>query len=221
MGLDLDAMCDEVWSVTGTDSGDPQMTRDKVILYLNRSYWELLDKYHFREKDVTETFNTTEGERLYEVPTPFEALQNIAIIDPDTTQSTPLKRMSTEKYNTEYNTDDDQWAIPTHYVREDCAIKLWPTPDSNEYTIVIKYWAVLSDLSEDSNPTPDIPRSWHEIIMYGGVWRAFIALRDFMSANAMKAHQKALIDTMVPVEAKEETHSPNAGLAPQVREYDV
>lgn len=221
MGLDLDAMCDELWGATGTDSGDPQMSRTKVIEYLNRSFWELLDKYHFREKDATKTFNTTEGERRYEVPTPFEALQNIAIIDPDTEQSTPLMRMSTEKYNEKYNTDADARAIPTHYIREDCTIRLWPTPDSSEYTIVIKYWMVLDDLNDDVNEQPVVPRAWHEVILYGGIWRAYIALRDFASANAMKAHQKALIDTMVPVEAKEETHSPNAGLAPKVREYDV
>jgi hypothetical protein len=60
---------------------------------------------------------------------------------------------------------------------------------------------------------PDIPQEWHELILFGGVWRGYIKLGDYNRANAMKNHQVGLIESTVPVEAKEETDSRDVGLS--------
>lgn len=217
MTLDIAQMRSDLQDHTGMDEID--LPDEKADLYLNRSYWEILDKFHFREKEVTVTFPTVDGTRLYNVPSPFEALRQLSVTDPDTNEHIPLKRMTTQDYESRYDEDSDARAIPTHYVREGCAVRLWPTPD-DAYELTMKYWTTLEDLS-NSNATPPIPQSWHEIIMFGGVWRAFLGIRDFVSANATKAHQVSLINSSVPVEAKEEYDSRDARLEVRVREYDV
>lgn len=218
MGLDIAALRTALRKATGTDNSD--MPDPDTDLYLNRAYWELLDKYHFREKEVTVTFATIAGTRLYAVPSPFEALRQLSILDPATSQHNKLDQMTPEEYEKVYNEATTSQKLPERYVREACNVRLWPTPDA-VYTVTMKYWTVLADLNGVSNTAPPIPQSWHEIILFGGVWRAFVELGDFPRANSVKAHQKALIDSSVPVQAKEEYDTHNAALAPRVREYDV
>ena len=217
MSLDLQQMRDDLRDHTGTDDSD--MPDTKADLYLNRSYWEILDKFHFREKEVTATWDTVVGTRLYNMPSPFEALRKLSIKDPVTGEHKVLERTTIDVYERTYDADADAQGFPTHYVREGCAVRLLPTPD-DAYEITQKYWTVLSDLSA-TNTTPPIPQSWHEIILFGGVWRAFLGILDYVHGNAAKSHQVSLINSAVPVEAKEEIDSPNAGLEVKVREYDV
>lgn len=217
MGLDIEQMREDLREATGTDEDD--MPNEKADRFLNRAYWEILDKYHFREKEVTVTFNTVIGTRLYNMPSPFEALRKLSILNGVTGEHKTLDRTTIDEYENNYDADADARGFPTHYVREGCAVRLIPTPDAI-YEITQKYWTVLADLSEANN-TPPIPQSWHEIIMLGGVWRAFISFSDYVRANGAKAHQKSLVDSMVPVEAKEEYDSPRAGVSVIIREYDV
>lgn len=217
MTLDIIQLRADLRDHTGTDEFD--MPTAKADLYLNRSYWEILDKFHFREKEVTATWDTVAGTRLYNMPSPFEALRKLSIKDPATGEHKVLDRTTIDVYERTFDADSDAQGFPVAYVREGCAVRLLPTPD-DAYEITQKYWTVLSDLS-DSNSVPPIPQSWHEIIMFGGVWRAFLGNRDFVSANATKAHQISLINSSVPVEAKEEYDSPEARLEVRVRPYDV
>ena len=64
-------------------------------------------------------------------------------------------------------------------------------------------------------------QSWHEIVLYGGLWRAFIGMNDYQRANAAKQHQSALVASSVPVEAKEEYDSHRAHLEVIQNEYEV
>lgn len=217
MGMEIDQMRDELRSIVGMD--DTDLPDDKTDLFLNRSYWEIIDKFHFREKEVTVTFSTIAGTRLYNMPSPFEALRQLSITDPNTNKHQRIDRETIDTYEAEYDPDEEEQGLPLFYVREGCAVRLRPTPDA-EYEITQKYWTTLSDLS-DTNTAPNIPQSWHEIILYGAAWRTYISIGDFVRANECKKHQKSLIDSAVPVEAKEEYDSHRSGLAPQIREYDV
>lgn len=217
MGLDIQYMREELRNITGMDAED--LPDSKADVYLNRSYWELLDKYHFREKDVTITFVTVVGQDRYAVPTPFEAVQKIIITDPVTNKLIPLRRITLDTYATDHDLNTTARAQPTEYIREADFIRLEPIPDKI-YTITLKYWTTLADLM-GVNAVPPIPQSYHEIILFGGAWRTFAGNNDWVRVNEVKKTVKSLLDSAVPVEAKEERDSSRAGLQPIVREYDV
>src|SRR2546430_34857 len=186
-------------------------------LLLNRSYWELLDKFPFREKEVTQTFCTVAATGFYQVPQPFEALQLISIEDINSLAHVPLKRLTQHQYETEFVNKADAQGKPEWYLREKDGVRLLPIPDV-VYTITIKYWSVLADLSSTNLQTP-LPQVWDEMLLFGGVWRGFMRQGDYERAREAKAHQVALINSTTPIEAKEETDTHFGGV--EVPGYDV
>ena len=200
-----------------TDEDDPDLTNDDVDLYLNMSYWEVQDKFPFREKERTGTFITQIGVRNYEMPKPFESLMHLSIVDLVTGQHQPIDKMDMDEYEIKYIEGENAYGKPEKYVREDCFARLWPTPDKL-YTVVLRRLITLTDLSDINTVTP-IPSVWDEIIVYGGVWRAFIDFGDFARANAMKSHQVTLLDTITPTAVKELGDTSRAGLEVLGREY--
>lgn len=224
MGLDLVALRRQLRESIGLPGDDianlPDAdTADKTgaDTYLNRSYWELIDKFKFREKEVTGTFPTVAGTKFYQVPAPFEALQGVAIEDPDTLKHEPLDRITADYYEQKYADVADDQGMPEAYFRDGNGIRLWRTPDA-VYEITLHYWTILSDLSS-INTTPQLPQNWHEILMFGAVWRAFIGVNgDYLSAQAAKATQISLIQGTSMTEEKEQFDSHRAGV--EVEGYD-
>ena len=217
MSIDTIALESELRVHLG-DLGSSELTPNDALLLLNRSYWELLDKFPFREKEETATFETVIGQRNYAVPSPFEALQMLSILDLTSGGYAPLERAGNWEYESIRETTDDNRGKPTKYYREEAKIRLHPIPD-DIYTLTIKYWTTLADLNL-SGSNLLIPRGWHEMVLYGGVWRGFLRLRDYEAAQTFKNHQIALINSSVPVEAKEERDSHAAGLEVLGRDYD-
>lgn len=216
MSIDTSTLISELRLHLGED--DIDLPDNDALLLLNRSYWEIIDKFPFREKEVTATFSTVAAQRLYGVPTPFEALRQVSVLNPDTNDHEVLEVMSILDYENKYSEDTSEQAMPTGYVREGCNIRLYPTPDT-VYTLTLKYWSPLTDLSLTQAPTN--PQVWHECILFGAVYRGFFRRSDYARGNQAKAHQKSIIDTIVPVEAKEEVDTPMAGLQAMRPDYDV
>jgi hypothetical protein len=207
MSIDLDALRLELKEHLGVST---ELDSTALDLLLNRSYWEILDKVNFREQEVTAHFNVAAGVNLYDVPNPFESIKLLSIENPDTGEHQTLDRCSQLFYENNYQNIDTAQGKPTQYLREGGGIRLLPTPD-NTYTLTIKYITTLQDLS-DNKTTLEIPQSWHEIILLGGVWRGFMRLGDYARCNQVKGHQVNLIAGLTPVEAKEEVDSSHAGL---------
>lgn len=208
MSLNIVSLRRMVWKPLGFRSDDqPALTRDEIDLYLNRAFWEIQDKFPFREKERTATFATVKGVRNYDVPQPFEAILHIAIEHPTTKVHSTLKQITTQTYEGEQPTDphfintEENEGMPEKYVREHCFIRLWPTPD-RDYIIIQKRLITLNDISND-NSVPHIPRVWHEIIGYGGLWRAYLDFGDFQRAEHIKQHAATLIATVDSTESKE------------------
>lgn len=201
MPLNLDQMIEMVRKPIGVESDE--MEDSEALRYLNRSYWELMDKFPFREKERVATFNTVAGTRVYSMPPLFEYLNGVAITNPETGKHEPLNQIPHIEYETKYDEDEDKWDIPVDYKRESCYITLLPTPDKI-YPITIKRNIVLEDISQ-TNPISPIPQVWHEIIGFGGLWRAYIDFGDHGRSIMIKGHQTALIETLQPTEAKEES----------------
>lgn len=211
-------------SLIGDDEGEiPNVdTADKTgaDTYLNRAYWEILDKYKFREKEVIASFPTVSGTNFYHTPSSFESLQGLSIVDLYSDQHTPLDRITTDVYEQTYVGRTDAQGKPEQYVVEGDGIRLLPTPD-NIYTIKIRYWSELADLST-GNIDPLIPRAWHEVILFGGVARAMMgATRDQNGALAARAWQQSLINGMSSEEEKEQIDSHRSGLEVLGREGEL
>ena len=216
MPLDIDELRGTTRRICGIDEDDPDGTDTAIDICLNRSFWEIMNKFNFRENERTATFNTIAFEPRYQLPVIFEAVQNVAVQDPITLQWFDVNRMSRYQYDKLLNdtvpqvaNGVEQQAMPAFYYREDNAIILWPTP-SQVFPIKIRHLITLSDLS-DANDIPVIPQVWHEIILYGGVYRTLYNMGDFNRAETMKSQTITMMTSAVPVESKEERNSQMSG----------
>jgi hypothetical protein len=183
-------------------------------MLLNRSWWEIIYKFQFREKEVDASFQTVEGQAFYSLPSPFEAIRQVAIEDPYTYQHTTLAQTTIYRYQNLFNNEPNQsfYGKPVQYVREGCGIYLLPTPDQ-VYNMDLKYWTVLADLGGVSNPnSPIIPQIWHECILYGAVYRTFFQFLDYERGAYMQSIHGGIIDKIPPVQAKEEADQHDAGV---------
>jgi hypothetical protein len=217
-GISVVLMEKGIRKATGVEEGDPDLTHEEIVLYLNRGLWELGNKFPFKEQEKTVTFNLVAGVRNYDVPEPSEAVKSVAIFDRYASSSKTLRYMETFEYENVFVEGELAYGKPVGYTRENCFIRVWPTPDF-EYKISLKRWTTLEDLS-DTNQYPDIPMVWHEIIQFGGLWRAFIDFGDFARANQIKNHQISLINSTVPTQAKEEGRDKYAGVEVLRTDYD-
>lgn len=179
---------------------------------LNRSFWEISDKFPFRLKEGSITRTLTAGERTYAMPAPYEALTMISIVDLVSGEHTPLDRMSMVDYESQYVDDEDAWGVPSKYVREADNYILWVTPD-DVYPLVVKFLTPFDDLSDaNDDPNDSMPRVWHEIILYGAIARGFDRQKNPNMGTLFLNRQVRLINSTSPVEAKEEDDSRHAGL---------
>lgn len=213
--MNLATLRSSVRKATGIPAGDPDLTDIEIDLYLNRSFWEVMDKFPFREKERTGAFETEAGIRNYEIPQPVEAVRNFAIVDPLSLQHVPLDLMDARETERLYDESEDQWAIPQKYILENCYVRFWPTPDQ-VYTIEMRKWTILDDIGASGIP---IPQVWNDIILYGANQRAFIDLGDYGRATFFKTERSELINSLVPRPQKEINDVQHAGLYVLGREY--
>jgi hypothetical protein len=92
-GLNVVQMRTGIRKATGVEEDDADFTTDDIDLYINRALWEVDNKFPFKEKEKTVTFNLVVGVRNYDVPTPFDAVQSISIMDRYSFQYTTLRYM--------------------------------------------------------------------------------------------------------------------------------
>jgi hypothetical protein len=219
MDLSLVNFRTELREHLGVDTNDPKFTTTVLNDLLNRSYWEIQDKFPFREKQTSVTFPSVAGERQYQIPGDVDALSQISVLNPDDTTHKKLARIDKSEYEDEYNEDINARAMPTNYFREESTIYLYPTPD-DVYTFTLKYDKTLADLVNDAD-APTIPNIWWEIILYGATWRGYIRRGDMPRKDEFRAIQINLINSTEPKESKEEGDSQEARLFAQRPSYGV
>lgn len=207
--LDLTELENSLRNILGVPVTHPKFSTTALDLYLNRSLWDIMDKVEFREREASGTFPTIASTRYYDLPVSFDYLQHLSIVD-EVGQHIQLIKMTPEEYEDNYNESSSYETFPTHYVREGCGVKLYPTPDQ-AYTVVIKFTVNLADLSV-TNTNPGIPQVWHEIILFGAAWRAFLELGDFPRYQQYMALTTAKMAEIKPVEHKEEEDNRFAGV---------
>jgi hypothetical protein len=212
MSINVETMIDEVYAHCGIDEDD--LARTVVLLQLNKSFWELMNKFKFRENEVSGSFSLIANQPRYTFPTLFEAVRGLSIIDPTTSQSYVINQTNFHYYDTVLNTDETiQYGQPKYYWRENDEVVFWPTPEK-VYECTLRYIVTLSDLVDDSGNFPPIPQEWHEIILLGGVYRTFGYLGDSLKADTWKSTQLGMINSTVPVEAIELADTKYARMVP-------
>lgn len=220
MSLTLTQIRAKILKATGTDVTDWDNGDTDLDLYANLSWWDIMDKYDFREKEASIIFDTVAGTTSYDVttvvtPIIFDALQTISIQDPITFEHTDLDLITIQDYESRIVNDTTFQAKPTNYFRRDNSIVLWPTPDQI-YQIQLYYLSVLSDIPSGG---PVIPQAWHEVIIQGAVWRAFADLGDVVKTKFWLGLQASSINDRTPVKVKELTDTRLAGVQVPGRDY--
>lgn len=209
MTLDLNRLRVRTRRALGLLDTDPELSPTDIDEYLNQSYWEVMDKFPFREKERAGQFDTVAGVRNYEIPNPVEAVKSFAVQNPIDLQHHPLDQMNARE--TEYLYDEQTQArgIPKKYFLENCYVRFWPTPDA-AYTIIIRKWTILADIQDSGLP---IPKIWSEIVYMGAVWRASLDLGDAPKVKLFQENQVRLIASTEPRHQKEkDIDTQHAGL---------
>ncbi len=215
MAIDLAVLRTELRVHLGYESdGTDDLSNDDADLLLNRAFWALLNKFNFREEECSIEFTVDEDEDFISLPTLFESMRKLSILNSDTNKWTPLVRADIQEFERVANDDDSAKGAPENYFREGTGIRLYSKagggPDAT-YTLRIKYRVTLADLGT-SNTTLVIPDVWHELVLMGGHWRGLHRLRDYESAREVRNVQIGEINSTVEVEGKEEVDSPLAGI---------
>lgn len=204
MTLSLSTLRSELREHLGVD--DSELIDAEADLLLNRSWWEIADKFNFREKESSVTVATVADTREVPLPVDAEALQFAAIEHPVNGQRFPLYPMDFEDYERSYSVEVR--SRPTHYVRRGSEIILYPTP-GQAYSVTYHYWTTLADIASGG---VTVPQAWHEIILYGAVWRGFARAGDWNRRTAAKATQVELVETMETVPTKEKENRQLSGV---------
>lgn len=219
MSIDTETMIDEVYSACGIDEDDKP--RSFILLQLNKSFWELMNKLNFRENELSGSFSLTINQPRYTLPVLFEAIRSIATINPDDSQSTSLNQQSSQWYNDKLITSTIlQYGQPTDYWRENNEIILWPTPNK-AYVTNLQYIVTLDDIADSPTNFLPIPQVWHEIIELGGTWRTFYLLGDKTQSDNIHNTQIGMINSTVPVEAVEQADTQMARAIPVRPTYNL
>jgi hypothetical protein len=214
MGMTLQGLRDSTRKALGVDSTD--LVDADVDLYLNRSYWEVMDKFPFREKERAGVFPTVAGVRNYKIPTPVEAVYEVSVVDPITLRHIPLDQMMARETEFHYNENTSKQGRPIKYLLENCYIRFWPTPDK-VYNIYLRKKTILQDIQ---NTGIEIPQVWNDIVIYGAGWRASIDYRDWTLVNNLKGLQRELMASTEPRPIKElASDMQHAGVVVTRRDY--
>lgn len=216
MSLELQDLRDLLRSHLG-NLDEQDMPDSEADSLLNRSWWEVADKFKFKEKEGKDSFPTVESTAEYDLSSTTSDLFGLTRVAAEDTYGKHflLNRIDESKYESEYDEDSSQEGFPTHYFRRDVTLTLHPTPDA-AYTIYIYYQKTLADLSSGG---PDVPRSWHEVILLGAVWRGYLAMKDFAAVNAVRNTYTGLLNSIVPVESVEATDTRHIRVEPMIPDY--
>jgi hypothetical protein len=123
MNISLATLENELLAHLGLDLSDFTNGLTDVDLLLNRSWWDIADKFKFREKEASSTFVTVAGTKTYlpatiAAPSAFDSLRLLAIEDPITKEHTQVELMTLQDYESQYINATTEQAMPTKYIRD-------------------------------------------------------------------------------------------------------
>lgn len=209
MTLKLSVMRANVRKATGLlDEADLPTT--DIDLALNKAYWFLQDKFHYREEEASSTFVTAAGVGSYTPPVDTDAIKSLAVEDLVNDEHRPLDPITADVYETYFVNNSDNEGAPVAYLLEEKTIKLLPVPD-DIYTITLRRHKLLAELV-GVDDVPVIPRAWHEIIEIGGKWRILADQGDLTRSTFWATKEAELINSLSETDIKEKSDRHRSGL---------
>ena len=192
-------------------------SNEKILRFLNRSYWELLNQYPFKATEAASNLPLLQNSNQITLPPiagntdELDAILGVNYIDSSTSQSIKLKKMTRDEFQLLENTQVTFEGPPEYYYSgASSSLVVLPYADQN-YTLLVWYSLALADLVPAG--TVAIPREWHELILYGAVHRALLSFRDYEGAAFIKNMQTSMVNDKVPTIAKENVDNRFSGLA--------
>lgn len=216
MGISLATIRANVLRDLGVDATDLDASGTANLdLLINRSWWEVMDKFDFKEKQSKTEFALTVGTYSYDLAAKintaasivFDALREVFIVDDDD-NSSPLTPVSRREFEENLDIASSAQDIPSRYSREGGNIYVAPVPDDT-YTLRVYHLTILADIPSGG---PVIPQAWHEIIELGAIWRGHMTFRDFNSATDVQKIQIGLIRSAQTVSGKEDSYNKFSGV---------
>lgn len=215
MGMELEVLRDELREHVGVDADD--LPDPEADLLLNRSFWELMNKFRFRETECTAESTLTVGDAFLSLPVAphlFDALRKISYKDPTSLEWRVIRRQTIDSLENRASDDVEDRGPPCWYTRDQNGIRLQSVGGAGvdlAYEFRIKYWVTLEDV-DDTNTEVPLPQVWHEILLYGAVWRLYRRLGNHPLGREMRNTQIDLINSTAAVEGKEEEDSQMSGI---------
>lgn len=198
----------------GEDISNPDFSDPNCWKILNRSFKEITNKYNFRQTEGDTTLATIANIGTYDLTgvADFEAVNSVYIDSSSLSfKRSKLVRSTLEEIQSQLDFSDPVTTntVSRFYYRRENDLIIWPVP-SDVYTITLFYTKTLEELTEDTvTPLPD---EWYEPVLFGGVWRAYLRGGDVDRSTALKSYQANLMNSIVPVESKEENDSRESGV---------
>ena len=142
-------------------------TRNRVRNWINMGYYNfvLRELWPFREE--TGILNTVQGTQEYSLSDNFSDIDenNILAVTIQSPTNTKLAYWPYGKLRADQPDFAQQGAgIPTRYYLKGGNIGFWPVPDSDNYTVLIDYYKVPDELSNDSDE-PFIPMAYRQALV--------------------------------------------------------
>ncbi len=164
------------------DLDDSDLTDAEADELLNFAFWELEDKFPFKEKELTVEGSTVAGTRSYALADNLAALVSVSVKDPDDGIWYKLVRMSIASHDESRNDNSDTRARPVRYLRLEHDLILQPVPDQ-VYTYRTTMWRTLASLEEGVVDATGLPRNWDEMVVEGAIVRGHFYNQDYTEAR--------------------------------------
>ncbi len=178
----------------GLDDVDlPDVEADE---FLNLSFWDVSDRFHFEEKECRVESEAVAGQREYAVPNDVDSLISVSLkriftepADPaDDAEWVKMVRASWHKNDETRLDSPDAEDFPRMYVRRDQTIVLMPTPDK-AYPMQIMMFRTLASLEAGVVDTTGLPRNWHSIVVMGALRLGHFYNQDYNEARQAQNFQ--------------------------------
>ena len=213
----------------GLDAAD--LTDAETDELLNLAFWDLEERFPFKEKECRVEFPTTVGENMYLVPgnatgvnlLDLESVKSVSVVDLNG-NVWPVARMTQEHWDSVAGKlrdeadltagDTDSYGLPARFVRMDETLILHPTPDEI-YRIRVFFLKTLKSLVEGTITQINLPRGWNMIVVQGAIAHHHFLMQDYNLTQQAESVTARKIDSAVAISVKEETNSRYARLIVQ------
>jgi len=170
--------------------------------WVNDVYKELLGRRAWQWLTGTAEANTTVNGYRYELPSDYNEIQSLVVVDGTNAESIPF--ITVEEFDKQFPmVETDTGNVPliftvrhginpagVHYDE----INTYPRANSTSY--VLRMWYTIVAASLSGSEVPLIPPSFHAVLVFGGLEMGFARLREYDAAAYWMKKKELLYKAM-------------------------